>query len=167
MSEFGEIDRLAEIAAPQVGVITNVFPAHLASMGSMAGVARAKGELFLRLTAGATAVFNADDPLVSALSVPDGVSRISFGLHGADVTALNLVQHGIEGQSFTLKIGAESGEVMLRAFGLHSIYNALAAAAAATALGLPLACDHCRTGRIYPLRQTVHAGGSWRNCADR
>ena len=64
MSEFGEIDRLAEIAAPQVGVITNVFPAHLASMGSMAGVARAKGELFLRLKAGATAIFNADDPLV-------------------------------------------------------------------------------------------------------
>ncbi|MBP1727776.1 MAG: murF [Deltaproteobacteria bacterium] len=139
MSEFGEIDRLAEIAAPQVGVITNVFPAHLASMGSMAGVARAKGELFLRLTAGATAIFNADDPLVAALPVPEGVSRIGFGLHGAAVTALNLVQHGIEGQSFTLKIGAESAEVTLRAFGLHSIYNALAAAAAAAALGLPLA----------------------------
>jgi len=139
MSEFGEIDRLAEIAAPQVGVITNVFPAHLASMGSMAGVARAKGELFLRLTAGATAVYNADDPLVAALAVPAGVSRISFGLHGAEVTALNLVQHGIDGQSFTLKTGAGSGEVMLRAFGLHSIYNALAAAAAAVALGLPLA----------------------------
>ncbi len=137
MSEFGEIDRLAAIAAPVVGVVTNVFPAHLASMGNMAGVARAKGELFLRLKPGATAVFNADDPLVSGLAVPDGVIRRGFGLHGAEVTALNLTQHGKEGQSFTLKIGDESAEVLLHAFGLHNIYNALAAAAAAAALGLP------------------------------
>lgn len=138
MSEFGEIDRLAEISAPQVGVITNVFPAHLASMGDMAGVARAKGELFLRLKAGNTAIFNADDQLVSAAVVPEGVIRRGFGLHGAEVTALNIVQHGTEGQSFTLKIGDDSAEVLLRAFGLHSIYNALAAAAAADALGLSL-----------------------------
>jgi UDP-N-acetylmuramoyl-tripeptide--D-alanyl-D-alanine ligase len=139
MSEFGEIDRLAEIAAPQVGVITNAFPAHLASMGSVAGVARAKGELFLRLLPGATAVYNVDDPLIAAAVVPAGVSRLGFGLHGAEVTALEIVPHGNEGQSFTLKMGAESGEVMLRAFGLHNIYNALAAAAAAAALGVPLA----------------------------
>jgi UDP-N-acetylmuramoyl-tripeptide--D-alanyl-D-alanine ligase len=107
-------------------------------MGSMAGVARAKGELFLRLTAGATAIYNADDPLVAAAAVPAGVSRKGFGLHGVDVTAVDLVQHGIDGQSFTLEIGAESGKVMLHAYGLHSVYNALAAAAAATALGLPL-----------------------------
>lgn len=139
MSEFGEIDRLAEIVAPRVGVITNVFPAHLASMGSMNGVARAKGELFLRLAPGTTAIYNAGDPLVSALPVPDGVSRVGFGLHGAEVTAVDIVPQGIEGQRFTLKIGTESAEVMLRAFGLHSICNALAAAAAAAALGLPLA----------------------------
>ena len=48
MSEPGEIDRLAEIAAPRVGVITNAFPAHLESMGSVEAVAAAKGELFLQ-----------------------------------------------------------------------------------------------------------------------
>ena len=64
MSEPGEIDRLAVIARPDVGVITNVAPAHLQSMGSVAAVSRAKGELFLRLCPGSTAVFNADDPLV-------------------------------------------------------------------------------------------------------
>ena len=52
MSEPGEIDRLAEIARPDVGIITNAFPAHLESMGSVEAVARAKGELFLRLSAG-------------------------------------------------------------------------------------------------------------------
>lgn len=52
MSEPGEIDRLAEIAAPQIGVVLNAFPAHLESMGSVENVARAKGELLLRLPAG-------------------------------------------------------------------------------------------------------------------
>jgi UDP-N-acetylmuramoyl-tripeptide--D-alanyl-D-alanine ligase len=135
MSEPGEIDRLAEIAAPEVGVITNAFPAHLASMGSVEAVAKAKGELFLRLPEGGSAVFNADDPLISQCPSPAGVFRRSFGLHGADVTALNLVSLGKEGQRFTLQIGDKGSELTLRAFGMHNIYNALAAAAAADSLG--------------------------------
>ena len=136
MSEPGEIDRLAEIAAPEVGVITNAFPAHLASMGSIEAVARAKGELFLRLAIGGSAVFNADDPLISHCPSPAGVRRRSFGLHGADITALNLVSMGKEGQRFTLRIGDQGRDLMLRAFGMHNIYNALAAAAAADSLGI-------------------------------
>ncbi|WP_439645244.1 UDP-N-acetylmuramoyl-tripeptide--D-alanyl-D-alanine ligase [Geotalea toluenoxydans] len=62
MSEPGEIDRLAEIAEPGVGIITNAFTAHLASMGSVEAVAKAKGELFQRLKTGGVAVYNADDP---------------------------------------------------------------------------------------------------------
>jgi UDP-N-acetylmuramoyl-tripeptide--D-alanyl-D-alanine ligase len=138
MSESGEIDRLAEIAAPEVGVITNAFPAHLASMVSIEAVAQAKGELFLRLPESGRAVFNADDPLISRCPSPAGVSRRSFGLHGAGVTALNLVSLGKEGQSFTLQIGDQGSDLILRAFGMHNIYNALAAAAAADSLGIEM-----------------------------
>jgi UDP-N-acetylmuramoyl-tripeptide--D-alanyl-D-alanine ligase len=138
MSEPGEIDRLAQIAAPDVGVITNAFPAHLASMGSVEAVARAKGELFIRLPEEGWAIYNADDPLISRCPSPDGVSRRGFGLHGADVTAANLVSMGKDGQNFTLRIGERSGDLLLRAFGMHNIYNALAAAAAADALGIGL-----------------------------
>ena len=138
MSEFGEIDRLAEIAAPQIGIITNAFPAHLASMGSVAGVARAKGELFLRLLPGSTAIYNADDGLIAGCPTPAGVIRRGFGLHGAEITALNWKACGNLGQSFTLKIGEKTAELLLHAFGRHNIYNALAAAAAADSLGLPL-----------------------------
>jgi len=138
MSEFGEIDRLAEIVAPQIGIITNAFPAHLASMGSVAGVARAKGELFRRLLPGATAIYNADDALISECPTPAGVIRRGFGLHGAEITALNLTSCGNLGQSFTLKIGGRTADMLLHAFGLHNVYNALAAAAAADSLGLPL-----------------------------
>lgn len=138
MSEFGEIDRLAEIAAPAVGVITNAYPAHLASLGSVAGVARAKGELFLRLEPGGTAVYNADDPLIVKAAVPAGVKKIGFGLHGADVSASRIRSLGREGQSFMLQAGWGEREILLQAFGQHNIYNALAAAAAAIATGATL-----------------------------
>ncbi len=136
MSEFGEIDRLAEIAGPSVGIITNAYPAHLASMGSVEGVARAKGELFLRLPHDGTAVFNADDPLIAACPVPDGVTRVGFGLHGAAVTATDFSGRGWEGQAFTLTLPEWSQRVELHAFGLHNVYNALAAAATARSLGI-------------------------------
>jgi UDP-N-acetylmuramoyl-tripeptide--D-alanyl-D-alanine ligase len=130
---------LAEIAAPDIGIITNAYPAHLASMGSVAGVARAKGELFSRLLPGGTAIYNADDALISACPTPAGVIRRGFGLRGAEITALHLKSCGNQGQGFTLKIGEKTAELMLHAFGLHNVYNALAAAAAADSLGLSMA----------------------------
>jgi UDP-N-acetylmuramoyl-tripeptide--D-alanyl-D-alanine ligase len=136
MSEPGEIDRLAEIARPFVGIITNALPAHLESMGSVENVATAKGELFLRLPHGGVAVANTDDPLVSTLPVAKGVKRVSFGLKGGDVTASALERRGREGQRFILNLHGERVSVELNAFGRHNVANALAAAAAATALGI-------------------------------
>ncbi|HEY6873748.1 MAG TPA: UDP-N-acetylmuramoyl-tripeptide--D-alanyl-D-alanine ligase [Geobacteraceae bacterium] len=136
MSEPGEIDRLAEIARPGVGVITNAFPAHLASMGSVEAVARAKGELFQRLSPGGWAVYNADDPLIAARPSPAGVQRLGFGLHGAEVSATEISSAGKRGVRFTLRTPAGMVPVTMRAFGLHNVVNALAAAAAATALGI-------------------------------
>lgn len=137
MSEPGEIDRLAELATPGIGVITNAFPAHLASMGSIEAVARAKGELFLRLPAGGYAVYNADDPLISQLPSPPGVNRLSFGLQNADVSACEIENRGRQGQTFILRLPGERLLVRLKALGMHNVANALAAAAAAKALDVP------------------------------
>lgn len=136
MSEPGEIDRLAEITAPQVGIITNAFAAHLESMGSVAAVARAKGELFLRLPADGCAVYNADDPLISRCPSPTGVRRLSFGLAEGEVSATAIASLGKHGLGFTLVLPGARLPVRLRAFGRHNVANALAAAAAATALGV-------------------------------
>ena len=140
MSELGEIDRLAEITRPDTGIITNALPAHLETLGSVEAVARAKGELFLRLTEGCCAVYNADDPLISIAPSPRGVKRLSFGLGEADIRAEAVRCLGRKGQSFTLCLPSGSRTVSLKAFGTHNVYNALAAAAAAFAMGIdPLA----------------------------
>lgn len=136
MSEPGEIDRLAEIARPEVGIITNAFPAHLESMGSVENVARAKGELFHRLLPGGAAVYNADDPLIAALPTEPGVIRRSFGLAAGEVTATAVTPCGLEGQQFTLHLMAGRLPVRFAGCGRHFLANALAAAAAAEVLGI-------------------------------
>ncbi len=136
MSEAGEIDRLAAIARPRVGIITNALPAHLESMLTVENVARATGELFLRLPADGVAVYNADDPLVADLPVPPGVRCIGFGFGEAEVRATACTPAGKRGQRFLLHLGDTAVTVELAAFGRHNIANALAAAAAAHALGV-------------------------------
>lgn len=130
MSEPGEIDRLAEIAKPKVGIVLNAFPAHLQSMGSVEAVARAKGELLFRITDNGLAVVNGDDPRVVSLPQNPSARRISFGIRRGEVRAEHISSHGIEGQSFTLVTPKGEAEVRLNACGSHNVYNALAAAAA-------------------------------------
>ena len=135
MSVPGEIWRLTEIADPDVGVITNVGPAHLEGVGSLAGVARAKGELFARMRAGATAVANAEDTRVAALADAFPGRVVRFGA-GCEVAA-EVVRCDAAGRAaFRLRVGGAATEVHLRIPGAHNVQNALAAAAAAHAVGI-------------------------------
>ncbi len=139
MSARGEIARMAEIAAPRLGVITNIGAAHLEKLDGISGVARAKGELFIGLPANGIALINADDPQVTQLPVANGVRRILFGMHqdaavrGERITAQN------GSVSFDLIVEGRTKRVRLPIPGRHNVSNALAAAAAASALGVELA----------------------------
>jgi len=137
MNAPGEIARLAEIAAPTVGLITCVAEAHLEGLGSIEGVARAKGELFEGLAPGAVAVVNADDPHVVAQAARFGGRRLTFGT-GGDVQARRVCCDRVDGSSFQLCADGEAHAVTLPLAGPHNVHNALGAAAAALATGAPL-----------------------------
>ena len=138
MSGFGEIERLAEIAAPSIGVITNIGPGHLEQLGSMEGVARAKGELIAGLPAAGTAVLNSDDPYLHKLIESQAGRVVTFGLDpGADFTACNIEETG-GSVSFKMKTPEGTATVRLPLMGAHNVYNALAAAAAARCAGMTL-----------------------------
>lgn len=130
MSEPGEIDRLAEIAAPAIGIVLNALPAHLQSMGTVEAVAAAKGELLNRISDNGLAVVNADDPRVASLHQNPSARRISFGIKRGEVRAQNIESLGLEGQSFQLITPKGEAVIHLKACGQHNIYNALAATAA-------------------------------------
>ncbi len=136
MSERGEIARLAEIATPAVGIITNVGPAHLETLKTPDGVARAKGELFIALPPGGTAVINADDSRVNGLPVANGVRRLLFGTAApAEIRSEAVTVSGAT-VGFRLLLPQGPRSVTLQCAGRHNVANALAAAAAATALGV-------------------------------
>jgi UDP-N-acetylmuramoyl-tripeptide--D-alanyl-D-alanine ligase len=137
MSALGEIDTLARLVSPDVGVITNIGPAHLEFLRTVDIVAQAKAELLDNLKTDGTAVLNADDRYFTTLKNKYGGRVLSFGIENkADVSAFGIRQ----GKSFTdMTIESDDSKVGVRlsAVGKHNIYNALAAAAAATAVGIP------------------------------
>jgi UDP-N-acetylmuramoyl-tripeptide--D-alanyl-D-alanine ligase len=144
MSGLGEIAVLARLAQPDVGVITNIGPAHLQFLGSTDTVARAKGELLQGMRPGGTAVLNADDRYFGTLRALFPGRTVSFGTGGqADVRATGIEQQQ-DGTAMTVHAAGGTARVRLRTIGRHNVSNALAAAAAATVLGAPL--DLVRSG---------------------
>jgi UDP-N-acetylmuramoyl-tripeptide--D-alanyl-D-alanine ligase len=133
----GDIAWLSGLAQPNVAVVTNAAPAHLAGFGDIAGVARAKGEIFSGLPEDGVAVINEDDARVGLWRVmADGRRIVSFGIRQpADVSARALEANDAPGCSFDLCMPHGRARVALRVPGRHNVMNALAAAAAAHGVG--------------------------------
>jgi UDP-N-acetylmuramoyl-tripeptide--D-alanyl-D-alanine ligase len=132
----GEIRRLTKIAAPDIGLITNVGPAHLEGFGSIDVVRDEKSDLFLNLSPSGIAVINLDDEAVAAGAEKWNGQRITFSMGtNADVTVKDIEQNGIKGVRFNLMVGGDARKVEMRIAGLHHVYNAMAAAAVAFAAG--------------------------------
>jgi UDP-N-acetylmuramoyl-tripeptide--D-alanyl-D-alanine ligase len=135
----GDIAYLAAIARPDIGLVNIIAPAHLERMGSVEGVAETKGALYQALPADGVAIINADDAFASFFEGLAGGRRIlRFGLdHLADVGA-DILEQGIDGSRFMLRTPQGEVEVALPLPGRHNVANALAAAAIALALEVPL-----------------------------
>jgi UDP-N-acetylmuramoyl-tripeptide--D-alanyl-D-alanine ligase len=131
MNHRGEIRALAEIANPDVGVVTNVGTAHMEAFESIEGIAAAKKELIDALPDTGTAVLNADDLRVAAMA--RGKKKvILYGLSaGAHVRAED-VEEPLEGLKF--RVGATRFTSSL--YGRHSVSNILAGFAVAQVYGI-------------------------------
>ena len=137
MSAAGEIKRLAEIAKPDIGVITNISVGHLDQLKTIKDVQAAKGELFDAITEEGTAIVNADDPLVLELAKSLRVKKITYGIEqSSDVQASNIQNEGSSGFTFTAKVFNQTISVNLSQIGYCNIYNALAALATGHSLGI-------------------------------
>lgn len=140
MNHKGEIARLARIAPPDLGVVTNVAPVHLEFFASIEEIAEAKAELVLGIKSGGSAVLNADDELVAKMKrLRSDIRVCAFGVNcAADVRARRIEDKGIDGTRFVLQTPRGEVEVRLPLAGRHQIYNALAAAAVADLCEEPL-----------------------------
>ena len=136
----GEIARLSQICSPDIGVITNIGPAHLEGLGSLDGVMREKGQLIEHLKPEGKAVLNVDDRRVSKIAAETRRKQkdvLLFGLsEKADIRA-TAVNEKTTGISFSLDLPQESLTVYLKAAGQFMVTNSLAAAAVGQLLEVP------------------------------
>lgn len=132
MSLPGEIARLAEIARPHVGVITNVGAAHLEHLKTIEAVAAAKGELFEALTEDAVAVVNSSDAhVVAAYEKRCRAQRRSFGNLPDDDVRIETVCLSEKGEpQARITLRGQTVNLRLRVMGTHNVWNAAAALAA-------------------------------------
>lgn len=142
MNRPGEIKRLAGIADPDIGCITNVQAAHLEGLGTIDGVAAAKGELFAAMRDDAVRVINYDDPLIRRLVRRSGGRRIGFAVsrpgrrYHPEVRVSRVRSLGLAGMRFTLQINDWKQRLTVPAVGQHNVGNCAAAAAIALAAGV-------------------------------
>ncbi len=139
MNHAGEIDYLTRLAQPDVALVNNASGAHLQGLGTIANVARAKGEIFAGLNNRGVAIINADDAHAQVWRDLAAVHRcVDFSLdHAANVQG----QWAAQGFGGVLHALTPVGDlhVLLQVPGAHNARNALAAASAALALEIPLA----------------------------
>jgi UDP-N-acetylmuramoyl-tripeptide--D-alanyl-D-alanine ligase len=134
---FGEITDLARIARPRIGVVTNVSHSHLGRMGSLEAIAETKAELVDALPDDGVAILNVDDHRVRRMFDRASCRVILYGLDAAaDVRAVDLESHGLDGISFTLVRGDDRFHVRVPLLGRHSVHTALVGFAVGFELGL-------------------------------
>jgi len=141
MRGLGEIKILTNFIPPDLAVITNVGEAHIGLLGSKDNIFKAKTELLQSLDKEGIAILNRDDPYFFKMSkIVKDKKLYTFGIENkSDIMACNVRMESDKGMRFTLEVqNGKSREIYFPLLGRHNIYNALAAAAAAFALGIEL-----------------------------
>jgi UDP-N-acetylmuramoyl-tripeptide--D-alanyl-D-alanine ligase len=155
----GDIDRLAEVARPDVGVVTSVDTAHVKYLRDLDGVARAKGELVAALPASGLAVLNFDDPRVQEMASLSACPVLGYAVGAdADVRAEDVTLDRDLRARFRLWSPWGQTEVRLPLHGVQQVPNALAAAAVALWCGVPIEAVAAALGASQgsPWRMEVH-----------
>lgn len=152
ISEFGEMHRLAEMAQPDVCVITNIGLCHLENLITRDGILKAKTESFEHLAPEGIAVLNGDDDKLCEKKTVNGRPTVFYGigreakrveteggvkrLAEKEVYATDVAADGLTGTKAVIHMGDESFAVDIPIAGEHNVYNALAAVCVARQLGL-------------------------------
>ena len=134
-NHLGEIARLSEIAVPDIGVITNIGPSHLEFLKDLETVSQAKTELFQNFKPDDTAIWNADDAMLSGLYQTHKCRKKTFGFSaGCDYQATHIEYLKAEG---AWRFALNSNKLIkIKLLGRHNIYNALAAIAVSDTMGI-------------------------------
>ncbi len=135
MQGKGEIALLSKTCSPDTAVITNIGQAHLERLGSRRNIAKAKAEIFMHVNRAGVCVINADDDYVNLLAASATGKTFSFGIYQqAEYMATDIVESE---SSVMFRLNGKTN-ITVPLPGIHNVYNALCAIAAARSLKIPL-----------------------------
>ena len=140
MRGLGQIESLAKVVKPNIGIATMVGETHIELLGSIENIAKAKRELVEAIKEGGTVILNADDSNVIAMKshVNSGVKVITFGIENeANVKAVKITT-GDSSTNFVVRCNGNNYEFEIPMLGRHNVSNALAAISAGIAVGLSI-----------------------------
>ena len=138
MRGLGQIESLAEVVKPTIGIVTNVSEAHIELLGSIENIARAKSEMVSAIPSGGTIILNADNVYTAEMKnlAGEGVQVLTYSLEGdADFVATEILIGSVSTE-FTLNFRGKTYDFEIPMLGRHNVSNALAAIAAGYACGL-------------------------------
>jgi len=131
----GDIQELAEIADPTIGLITNVGYAHLEKLKGLEGVRETKGALFRHVKGKGGQIFvNVDDPNV-VVEAGDHPNQVTYGKEGADFQ-LKQIEANWKGMQLEIVVGEQAWELESSLSGAYNAVNILAATAIGHTLGI-------------------------------
>ena len=157
----GEIQRLAEIADPDLGVITTVAAAHLAGLKNLSGVAREMGALYRAVRRSGMIAVNLDDPWVRRLAAKFAGRKLTYGNAGQLRARSLRVRAAGQGMAFALHYGGQHARINLNYLGRHNVINALGAAALTLGAGVSLAAVRRGLTQAKPFTMRMQRE-SWR-----
>ncbi len=140
INHFGEMDRMAAVARPDMFVITNIGDCHLEFLGDRDGVLAAKTEGLDYMADGAPLILNGDDEKLVSLKGNQRFKVLFYSLENKDAAAYasDIVTNGEEGSDFTLHIADKEVRVHVPVAGRHMVANALAAALVGNEMGMDI-----------------------------
>jgi len=139
MRGFGQIQALARIAEPTIGIVTNVGETHMELLGSLENIAKAKAELVEMIEPSGTVILNADNAFVLQMREKSKARVVTFGIASlADVMAKDIRTVG-NSMEFSCSYGKTIEKFVLPMVGRHNVYNGLAAITTGFVLGLSAA----------------------------
>jgi UDP-N-acetylmuramoyl-tripeptide--D-alanyl-D-alanine ligase len=159
MNHPGEIAPLARLARPHVAVVTAIAPAHIGHLGSLEAIADEKGSIACGLAPDGTIVLPADEPLLPRLRARAAGRRIvSFGRNRRAEIQLRHAVPDADGTQIAASVAGRAVAFRLPVPGAHMALNALAAIAAAMALG----CDADRAAEALATFAPLNGRGTRR-----
>ncbi len=161
MSEPGELTVIAQIAKPDIAVITNIGITHIEQLGSRENIYKEKMTIQDGLSDGGVLVLNGDDDMLQKTKGKDGVKTVYYGTgENCDYRAVDLVLTDGKAE-FTALHGGKTQKIRLNVMGMHNVMNAMAAIAVCCECGMTMAeaAEGLLTFHGFKHRQQVYADG--------